>query len=95
MNYRTVQRGMRIAEVPIRFEERTDGVSKMSLGADRVGPDAVEAAVLALLAVAEFVQAGVVDAEVVRDLVHHRDVHLVDDVLDSSRRSAGSGCGRW
>ncbi|MDV7242142.1 MULTISPECIES: polyprenol monophosphomannose synthase [Rhodococcus] len=32
MNYRTVQRGMRIAEVPIRFEERTDGVSKMSLG---------------------------------------------------------------
>jgi dolichol-phosphate mannosyltransferase len=32
MNYRTVQRGMRIAEVPIRFEERSDGVSKMSLG---------------------------------------------------------------
>ncbi|MGC9666221.1 polyprenol monophosphomannose synthase [Planosporangium sp. 12N6] len=31
MNYRTVQRGMRIAEVPIRFEERSDGVSKMSL----------------------------------------------------------------
>ncbi len=31
MNYRTVQRGMTIAEVPIRFEERTDGVSKMSL----------------------------------------------------------------
>ncbi len=32
MNYRTVQQGMRIVEVPIRFEERTDGVSKMSLG---------------------------------------------------------------
>jgi dolichol-phosphate mannosyltransferase len=32
MNYRTVQRGMTIAEVPIRFEERSDGVSKMSLG---------------------------------------------------------------
>jgi dolichol-phosphate mannosyltransferase len=31
MNYRTTSRGMRIAEVPIRFEERTDGVSKMSL----------------------------------------------------------------
>jgi dolichol-phosphate mannosyltransferase len=31
MNYRVVQRGMRIAEVPIRFEERSDGVSKMSL----------------------------------------------------------------
>jgi dolichol-phosphate mannosyltransferase len=31
MNYRTVQRGMKIAEVPIRFEERSDGVSKMSL----------------------------------------------------------------
>ncbi|QSE94733.1 polyprenol monophosphomannose synthase [Rhodococcus pseudokoreensis] len=31
MNYRVVQRGMTIAEVPIRFEERTDGVSKMSL----------------------------------------------------------------
>jgi dolichol-phosphate mannosyltransferase len=31
MNYRTVERGMRIAEVPIKFEERTDGVSKMSL----------------------------------------------------------------
>jgi dolichol-phosphate mannosyltransferase len=31
MNYRTVQHGMRIAEVPIRFEERSDGVSKMSL----------------------------------------------------------------
>ena len=31
MNYRVVQRGMRIAETPIRFEERTDGVSKMSL----------------------------------------------------------------
>ncbi|TQF73472.1 polyprenol monophosphomannose synthase [Rhodococcus spelaei] len=32
MNYRTVQHGLTIAEVPIRFEERTDGVSKMSLG---------------------------------------------------------------
>jgi dolichol-phosphate mannosyltransferase len=31
MNHRVVCRGMRIAEVPIRFEERTDGVSKMSL----------------------------------------------------------------
>jgi dolichol-phosphate mannosyltransferase len=31
MNYRAVQRGRKIAEVPIRFEERTDGVSKMSL----------------------------------------------------------------
>jgi dolichol-phosphate mannosyltransferase len=32
MNYRVVRRGLRIAEVPIRFEERNDGVSKMSLG---------------------------------------------------------------
>lgn len=32
MNYRVVKRGMRIAEVPITFEERTEGVSKMSLG---------------------------------------------------------------
>ncbi|QBJ96312.1 polyprenol monophosphomannose synthase [Rhodococcus sp. ABRD24] len=32
MNYRTTSRGMKIAEVPIRFEERTEGVSKMSLG---------------------------------------------------------------
>ncbi|MFC4603925.1 polyprenol monophosphomannose synthase [Rhodococcus kronopolitis] len=32
MNYRTVQRGMTIAEVPIRFEERSIGESKMSLG---------------------------------------------------------------
>jgi dolichol-phosphate mannosyltransferase len=32
MNYRTVKRGMRIAEVPIRFEQRSGGVSKMSLG---------------------------------------------------------------
>ena len=31
MNYRTVKRGLRIAEVPIHFEERTEGVSKMSL----------------------------------------------------------------
>ncbi|MFD5564840.1 polyprenol monophosphomannose synthase [Kitasatospora griseola] len=32
MNYRVVKRGMRIAEVPIRFEERVEGMSKMSLG---------------------------------------------------------------
>ncbi|NUT33493.1 MAG: polyprenol monophosphomannose synthase [Hamadaea sp.] len=32
MNYRVVRRGLRIDEVPIRFEERNDGVSKMSLG---------------------------------------------------------------
>jgi dolichol-phosphate mannosyltransferase len=32
MNYRTVRRGLRIAEVPIHFEERSEGVSKMSLG---------------------------------------------------------------
>lgn len=32
MNYRTVKHGMRILEVPIRFEERNTGVSKMSLG---------------------------------------------------------------
>ncbi len=32
MNYRTVHRGLRIAEVPIHFEDRTNGVSKMSLG---------------------------------------------------------------
>lgn len=31
MNYRTVQRGMRIVEVPIRFEERVEGASKMTL----------------------------------------------------------------
>jgi dolichol-phosphate mannosyltransferase len=31
MNYRTVRRRLRIAEVPIRFEERTRGASKMSL----------------------------------------------------------------
>lgn len=31
MNYRTVKRGLHIAEVPIHFEERTEGVSKMSL----------------------------------------------------------------
>ncbi|MGW6918590.1 polyprenol monophosphomannose synthase [Kitasatospora sp. NPDC054939] len=31
MNYRTVSRGMRIVEVPIRFEERVTGASKMSL----------------------------------------------------------------
>lgn len=31
MNYRTVRRGLDIAEVPIRFEERNDGESKMSL----------------------------------------------------------------
>ncbi|MDI1465514.1 polyprenol monophosphomannose synthase [Catellatospora sp. KI3] len=32
MNYRVVRQGMRIAEVPIKFEERAEGVSKMSLG---------------------------------------------------------------
>lgn len=31
MNYRTVRRGMRIVEVPIRFEERIEGASKMTL----------------------------------------------------------------
>ncbi|MEI4405958.1 polyprenol monophosphomannose synthase, partial [Streptococcus agalactiae] len=31
MNYRTVKQGIEIAEVPIRFEERTLGASKMSL----------------------------------------------------------------
>ena len=31
MNYRTVKHGLRIAEVPIRFEERSHGTSKMSL----------------------------------------------------------------
>ena len=32
MNFRTVRRGMKILEVPIRFEERVKGASKMSLG---------------------------------------------------------------
>ncbi|WP_033345587.1 polyprenol monophosphomannose synthase [Catenuloplanes japonicus] len=32
MNYRTVRHGGRIEEVPIRFEQRADGVSKMSVG---------------------------------------------------------------
>lgn len=32
MNYRTVRHGLKIVEVPIRFEERRDGHSKMSLG---------------------------------------------------------------
>jgi dolichol-phosphate mannosyltransferase len=31
MNYRTIKKGIPIAEVPIRFEERTEGASKMSL----------------------------------------------------------------
>lgn len=31
MNYRTIKKGITIAEVPIRFEERTKGASKMSL----------------------------------------------------------------
>jgi dolichol-phosphate mannosyltransferase len=31
MNFRTVKRGMKILEVPIRFEERVKGTSKMSL----------------------------------------------------------------
>ncbi|GHH32033.1 polyprenol monophosphomannose synthase [Lentzea cavernae] len=30
MNHRVVRRGMRIAEVPIRFDERAEGASKMS-----------------------------------------------------------------
>jgi dolichol-phosphate mannosyltransferase len=32
MNYRVVRQGLRIDEVPIRFCERAEGVSKMSLG---------------------------------------------------------------
>ncbi|WAL69194.1 polyprenol monophosphomannose synthase [Amycolatopsis cynarae] len=32
MNYRAVRCGTRIAEIPIRFDERTEGESKMSLG---------------------------------------------------------------
>lgn len=32
MNHRTVRLGLRILEVPIRFEERTEGASKMSFG---------------------------------------------------------------
>jgi dolichol-phosphate mannosyltransferase len=32
MNYRVVKAGLKIAEVPIKFEERTEGASKMSLG---------------------------------------------------------------
>lgn len=31
MNYRTVKKGLRIAEIPITFEERTKGASKMTL----------------------------------------------------------------
>jgi dolichol-phosphate mannosyltransferase len=31
MNYRTVKHGMRIVEMPIRFEQRAEGASKMSL----------------------------------------------------------------
>lgn len=31
MNHRVVRRGLRISEVPITFEDRTDGVSKMNL----------------------------------------------------------------
>ncbi|MCP8998670.1 polyprenol monophosphomannose synthase [Pseudarthrobacter sp. RMG13] len=31
MNYRTAQRGLKIVEVPIRFEERIEGASKMNL----------------------------------------------------------------
>lgn len=31
MNYRTVRQGMKIAETPIRFSERDEGTSKMSL----------------------------------------------------------------
>jgi dolichol-phosphate mannosyltransferase len=32
MNYRAVQRGLKIIELPIRFSERQAGQSKMSLG---------------------------------------------------------------
>lgn len=32
MNYRTVKHGLKIVEVPIHFEERTVGASKMTLG---------------------------------------------------------------
>ncbi|MEU9046027.1 MULTISPECIES: polyprenol monophosphomannose synthase [unclassified Kitasatospora] len=32
MNYRVVKQGMTIREVPIRFEERIEGASKMSIG---------------------------------------------------------------
>ncbi|MFG3227688.1 polyprenol monophosphomannose synthase [Kitasatospora sp. NPDC048194] len=32
MNYRVIQRGLTISEVPIRFEERVVGASKMSVG---------------------------------------------------------------
>jgi dolichol-phosphate mannosyltransferase len=32
MNYRTARQGLKIVEVPIRFEERRDGHSKMNLG---------------------------------------------------------------
>ena len=32
MNYRTVKKGLRILEVPIVFEERAEGASKMTLG---------------------------------------------------------------
>lgn len=31
MNYRVIKRGLKISEVPIRFEERAEGASKMSL----------------------------------------------------------------
>ncbi|MEU5695055.1 polyprenol monophosphomannose synthase [Actinosynnema sp. NPDC020468] len=31
LNHRVVRRGLRVAEVPIRFEERAEGTSKMSL----------------------------------------------------------------
>ena len=30
MNYRTVQQGLKVVEVPIHFAERNEGVSKMS-----------------------------------------------------------------
>jgi dolichol-phosphate mannosyltransferase len=32
MNFRTIKHGLRIVEIPIHFEERTDGASKMNLG---------------------------------------------------------------
>ena len=31
MNYRAAQRGLKITEVPIHFEERVEGASKMNL----------------------------------------------------------------
>ena len=41
--------------------------------------------------VAELVQLVVVDAEVVRDLVHDRDLHLLDDLVLGRRTCRASG----